>query len=121
MTSIIVKGKKYDLLFDMWALEQIEEEFGGVKAMFESLNGNNGTSLAKAMSAIFRILANSARDAAGLPTNVTGEEVRHMSIGKLTAAVHQAIDEGMKSETSAGGAADDETHDAYLDEIDRKN
>ena len=39
MASITIKGKKYDLLFDMWALEQIEDEFGGVKEMQDSLQG----------------------------------------------------------------------------------
>ena len=120
MASITIKGKKYDLLFDMWALEQIEDEFGGVKEMQDSLQGQ-GASLAKAMASVFRIMANSARDAAGLNPNVTGEEVRHVSIGQLTAAVHQAINEGMKSETAAGGEAVDGTHDGYLEEIERKN
>jgi hypothetical protein len=120
MVSIVVKGKKYDLLFDMWALEQIEQEFGGVKKMYDSLHGNGeGLNMATAMSAIFRILANSARDAAGLTPNVTGDEVRHFSVGKLTKAVHAAIEEGMKSETTGGNEADDAVHDEYLDEIEK--
>jgi len=118
MASIVIRGKKYNLLFDMWALEQIEQEFGGVKKMYESLRGD-GTSMATAMSTVFRILANSARDAAGLTANVTGEEVRHTSVGKLTRAVHDAIEEGMKSETTGGNEADDDVHDEYLEEIEK--
>jgi hypothetical protein len=120
MASIIIKGKKYELLFDMWALEEIEKEFGGVKKMYEALWGGEGTSLAATMQTVFRILANSARDAAGLTANVTVEEVRHTPVGKLTAAVHEAIEEGMKSETSGGNEADDSIHDEYLEEIEKK-
>jgi hypothetical protein len=120
MASITIKGAKYDLLFDMWALEQIESEFGGVKKMYDSLRGGDGTvNLSKAMATVFRILANSARDAAGLTTNVTGDEVRHVSVGKLTEAVHAAINEGMKAETQDGNEADDEVHDEYLEEIEK--
>jgi len=118
MASITIKGTKYELRFDMWALEQIEEEFGGVKKMYESLSGQ-GASLVKSMSVVFKILANSARDYAGLAPNVTGEEVRHTSVGKLTAAVHAAINEGMKAETSGGNEADDSVHDEYLEEIEK--
>jgi hypothetical protein len=104
----------------MWALEQIESEFGGVKKMYDSLRGGDGTvNLSKAMATVFRILANSSRDAAGLTTNVTGDEVRHVSVGKLTEAVHAAINEGMKAETQDGNEADDEVHDEYLEEIEK--
>ena len=118
MASITIRGEKYELLFDMWALEQIENEFGGVKKMYESLRGE-GASLATAMRTVFKILANSYRDNAGLATNITGEEVRHVSVGKLTKAVHEAIEEGMKSETLGGNEADDEAHDEYLEEIEK--
>ena len=119
--EITIRGKRYELRFDMWALEQIEEEFGGVKKMLMSLHGAEGTVLSKAMSTVFRILANSARDSAGLEPNVTGDEVRHVSVGLLTQAVHAAIDAGMKSETSGGNEADDNVHDAYEEEYDEKN
>lgn len=119
MASIKIRGTEYELLFDMWALEEIEKEFGGIKKMWENLRGGDGASLSKAMATVFKILANSARDAAGLATNVTGDEVRHVPVGKLTEAVHQAIEEGMKSETTGGNEADDEIHDEYLDEIEK--
>lgn len=119
MAKITIRGTDYELLFDMWALEQIEKEFGGVQKMYDNLRGNNGASLAKAMCTVFRILANSARDAAGLATNVTGDEVRHTPIGELTRAVHEAIEEGMKAETQNGNEADDDIHDEYLEEIEK--
>ena len=118
---IIIRGKKYELRFDVWALEQIEEEFGGVSNMMESLNGQGGAMLSKAMVTVFRILANSARDYAGLEPNVTGDEVRHEPVGKLTEAVAAAIAAGRRSETTGGNEADDEIYDAYEDEYDEKN
>ena len=119
--EITIRGTRYALRFDMWALEQIEEEFGGVKKMLESLHGAEGTVLSKAMSTVFRILANSARDYEGLVPNVTGDEVRHVPVGQLTAAVHAAIDAGMKAETANGNEADDKPHDAFEEEYDEKN
>ncbi len=119
MASITIQGKKYDLLFDMWALEQIEQEFGGVRKMYEGLSGADGRSLSATMSTVFRILANSARDAKGLEPNVTGDEVRHTSVGKLTEAVKAAIEEGMHAETVGGNEADDTVHDEYLEEIEK--
>ena len=37
MASITVNGKEYGLRFDMYAMEQIEDEFGSVKKVFETL------------------------------------------------------------------------------------
>ena len=39
MASVIVKGKEYPLRFDLYAMEQIEEEFGSIKIVFEVMNG----------------------------------------------------------------------------------
>lgn len=50
---------------------------------------------------------------------MTGNEVRHTPVGLLTAAVKQAIEEGMKSETTGGNEADDTVHDEYLEELEK--
>ena len=121
MASITIKGKNYPLRFDMYAMEQVEEEFGGIRAMFEAMTGNNGQSVAKTLRIMFRILANSARNELDLPETVTGDEIRHCSVQKVTAAISEAVNEGMKSETTGGNEADDEVHDEYLDEIESKN
>jgi len=121
MASITIKGKKYPLRFDMYAMEQIEAEFGGLRPMFEALGGGEGASIVKALRSVFRILANSARNEMDLPENVTGEEIRHSSVKAVTDAVRAAIEEGMKSETTGGNEADDEIHDEYLEEIEAKN
>ena len=119
MASVTIKGTKYDLLFDMWALEQIETEFGGVNKMLQNLHGGEDVSMTAALRTVFRILANCARDAQGLALNVTGDEIRHCPVGQLTAAVRKAIEEGMKSETTGGNEADDSVHDEYLEEIEK--
>ena len=121
MASITIGGKEYPLKFDMYAMEQVEDEFGGIKAMFDAIRGENGQSVAKALRTMFRILANSARNQADLPENVTGEEIKHCSIKKVSDAISEAVTEGMKSETTGGNEADDEPHDEYLEEIESKN
>ena len=121
MASITINGKEYKLKFDMYAMEQIEDEFGGIRKMFDAMRGEGEISTSKAMKAIFRILANSARNEADLAENVTGDEVLHISVNKLSAAISAAVNEGMKSETTGGNEADDEVHDEYLEEIESKN
>ena len=121
MASFTIKGKKYPLKFDMFAMEQIEEEFGGVKGMYEAMRGENGVSVAKTMKTIFRILANSARNEMDLPENVTGDEVTHCNVHARSDAIAATITEAMHSETTGGNEADDDVHDEYLEEIEAKN
>ena len=122
MASLEINGKNYPLRFDMYAMEQVEEEFGGIRSMFESMRGSEGRQgVAKTLRTMFRILANSARNEMDLPENVTGDEIRHCSVQKVSDAIGAAINEGMKSETTGGNEADDEVHDEYLEEIEAKN
>ena len=121
MASIKIKEKVYPLRFDMYAMEQVEEEFGGIRPMFESMRGGEGKGVAKTLQIMFRILANSDRNELDLPENVTGEEVRHCSVQMVSDAIGAAINEGMRSETTGGNEADDEVHDEYLEEIEAKN
>ncbi len=120
MASIVIKGKEYGLRFDMYAMEQIEEEFGSVKKAFEALR--EGKQL-KAMRIMFRIMANSYLSYNDKEETVTGDEIKHVSadaIKEIAEAVQNAIAEGSKSETTGGNEADDEVHDVYLEEIERK-
>ena len=124
------KGKKaevrvgeqlYRLRFDLYALEQVEEEFGGIREAFDKLRGKG---MVEAIRKMFKIMANSQRDYDGLPADVTGNEIsKHESMQKLVEisdAIRAAVDIGMAAET-VNGEADDETHDAYLEEINAKN
>ena len=122
MTSITINGKEYGLRFDLYAMEQIEEEFGGVKAAFDTLT--EGKHQIKTTRALFRILANSYLSFTGKEETVTGNEIKHAGmdmIREVSEAVQKAITEGSKSETTGGNEADDNVHDIYLEEIERKN
>lgn len=121
MASVTVKGKTYGLRFDLYAMEQIEEAFGSVKSVFEVMN--NGKQI-KATRTLFRILANSYLSNNGEEEIVTGDEIKHAGLDEIRSiseAVQQAITEGTKSETTQGNEADDQVHDIYLEEIERKN
>ena len=121
MAKVIVNGKEYGLRFDLYAMEQIEEEFGSVKSAFDALKDGHQM---KATRKLFKVLANSWLSYNGKEENVTGDEIKHVSIDDVTViseAVREAITEGSHSETTGGNEADDEPHDIYLEEIERKN
>jgi hypothetical protein len=73
MAKITIKGVTYNLRMTLWASEQIENEFGDPKKALTSFRKERKISMVKAM---FRILANSGRKSAGLPEDVTGEEIK---------------------------------------------
>ena len=121
MAKITINGKEYGLRFDLYAMEQIEEEFGSVKNAFDALR--EGKQL-KTTRTLFRILANSWLSYHDQEESVTGNEIKHAgmdTVMELSEAVKEAIAEGSKSETTGGNEADDEVHDMYLEEIERKN
>jgi hypothetical protein len=118
---IRINGVDYELRFDLYAMEQIEDEFGNLKSVFDMLR--SGEKQVKLIRALFRIMANSALSYAGKPETVTGDELKHLPIPRLREvgeAARRALDEGMKVEMSNGGEADDDIHDGYLEEIERK-
>lgn len=119
--EVRINGQLYRLRFDLWALEQIEEEFGGVREAFQQLRG---AKMSTAVRKLFRILANCQRNLDGMPEDVTEDVIsRHTSMAKLaeiSGAIQAAVEKGMESETN-GGEADDEVHDALAEEYDRKN
>ena len=119
--EVRINGQLYRLRFDLWALEQIEEEFGGIREAFTQLRG---AKMSAAVRKLFRILANCQRNLDGMPEDVTEESIsRHTSMAKLaeiSGAIQAAVEKGMESETN-GGEADDEPQDALAEEYDRKN
>jgi len=121
-TEVRINGKLYRLRFDLWALEQLEEHFGGIRQAFEQMNGGK---MVKTVRRLFAILANCQRNLDGLPEDVTGEEITgHESMAKLSeiaGAIKAAVDEGMKSETADGGAASDKKRNPLDEEYERKN
>ena len=116
--EIEIGGKTYRLRMALDAIEQIEEEFGGLK---EFGNIKNQT---KALKRMFVILANCQIDFEGRTDFVDESLLKHAGIGmleKLKDAVIAAREESMRMET-VGGLADDETRDGYAAEMaQRKN
>ena len=121
MAKVVIDGKEYGLRFDLYAMEQIEEEFGNIKKAFQALR--EGRQL-KTTRILFKILANSYLSFHGQEETITGDEIKHAGMNavmEVSIAVQNAISEGSKSETTGGNEADDEVHDMFLEEIERKN
>ena len=122
MTEARIDGRIYELRFDMYAMEIAEEEFGSMKELFDRLS--TGRQQVKTLKGIFRAMANSARAFRGDEENVTGNEIMRLTVremSELSAAIQKEIAKSMKKETADGGEADDEDHDLYETESDRKN
>lgn len=121
--EVRLNGKLYRLRFDLWALEQIEEQFGGMRQAFEAMTG--GAGMIKTIRKLFAIVANCQRNMDGMPEDVTGEEITsHESMVKLkeiSDAIRAAIEKGMESETADGGKASDKKKNPLDEEYDRKN
>ena len=121
--EVRLNGKVYRLRFDLWALEQIEQEFGGMREAFGAMTGGSG--MVGAVRKLFKILANCQRNMDGMPADVTGQEITsHESMAKLleiSGAIRAAMNEGMKSETADGGEASDKRKNPLDEEYDAKN
>lgn len=120
MIKLKVGEETYGLRMDMYAMEMIEDEFGGMKEMFQKIQDGGS----KAVRVLFRILANAQRAYEGKEETVTGDELKRLRVSAMAGignAIRAAIEEGMKSETTDGAEADDEVFDVYLSEIESKN
>lgn len=120
--EVRINGQLYRLRFDLWALEQIEEKFGGIRKAFESMNGGQTV---RCVRELFAIMANCQRSYDGQPEDVTGDVIsRHETMAKLkeiSDAIEAAMAEGMKSETSDGGEASDKKKNPLDEEYNQKN
>ena len=120
MIKLRVEGKEYGLRMDMYAMEMIEDEFGGMRDMLEKLREGGS----KQIRALFRILANAQLAYEGKEETVTGDELKSLRVAAVSGigkAISAAVEEGMKSETTEGEEADDEVFDVYLNEVEAKN
>lgn len=115
------RGESYPLMMDLYALEKIEEEFGGMRAVREEMvGGKQFTTIGK----LFRILGNAALEADEQPETLTGKEIRRATleeVGRLMGLILRLIDMGNQTTTNAGEAASDERKEIYQDEDDLKN
>ena len=120
MAAITISGKEYILRMDIYAMEQIEKEYGDLKDALRAFRGKERKiSMVKAM---FRILANSGARRAGLPETVTGNEIDGCNLADLdqiARALNATMEEAMHAETVGGNEADDEQHDEYMEELER--
>ena len=120
--EVELNGQIYRLKFDMYAYEQIEEQYGGVKEAFSALTGGK---IIENVKKLFAILVNCQRDADGMPANATGEEIpRHASIAKvleINEAIKAAIYQGRHAETVPGGPASDKKLNPIEAEYEAKN
>ena len=121
--EVRVNGKLYRLRFDMYAFEQVEEQFGGLRQAFSAMSGNG--KILQTVKKLFAILANSQRNMDGMPEDVTGEEIgQHESISKLkeiATAIKAAMFQGMIAETADGGPASDKKANPLEKEYNAKN
>lgn len=111
-------GKDFNLLLSVYAMEQIEKEFGDMKSALEKFRG--GKRDVKIIKQMFRILANAGRHAAGQPEDVTGDEIDNLGIrglDTLARTLNLAMDESLNTETLDGGLADDEEADVYAEQL----
>lgn len=121
MATIKISGKEYDLRMDVNAMEKIEEEFGDLKEALKAFRSKSRK--IGIVRSMFRILANSGRKRAGLPEDVTGEEINTCNLAdlnKLAEALNQSMEEAMHAETIGGNEADDTVHDEYMEELEQQ-
>lgn len=115
------RGKEFRLLFNLYALEQIEEEWGSVpKAMDELRGGKQFTTLRK----LFRFLGNGALIEQDQEPSLTGDEILKADLremARLSDAIRSCFQAGKRTETEAGEAASDERRELFEDEEDEKN
>jgi hypothetical protein len=124
VTTIEIGGKKYDLAMSLYAMEQIEEEFGDLKEAMGKFRGK-GSSV-KMVKKMFRIMGNAALHAKKQPEALTGKELDNLGLAglnKVAQALRAVMDESLEAETVNGGLADDEEVDVYAEQMeeDQKN
>ena len=124
MEKVTIKGKEYELVFNLYALEQIRDKIGNPGDVMPRLQDADNMDY-KLLRQLFVILANTAREARDLPEDVTDKPLKRMHIedfqrSMLWAKIVIEVSNGWKSETTGGNEADNEKHDVWLEE-DEKN
>lgn len=121
MAGIRINGRDYDLRLNLWAMQRIEEKYGDAQEALKKFREKRSMSM---LAEMFAIMANGGRRHAKLPTDVTEDVLEECTLADMNAvaiAMRQAMDEGMKTEATGGGEADDESRDALAAEYDEKN
>lgn len=124
MEKITIKGKEYEIAFNMYALEQIREKIGNPGEVMKRLENPQDIDY-KLVRQLFVILANTARELQDLPEDVSDKPLRRLHVqdfqnARIWEKIVIEIANGWKSETTGGNEADNEKHDVWLEE-DEKN
>jgi len=122
--KVTIKDQEYELVFNLYALEQIRDRIGNPADVMARLQDKENIDY-KLVRQLFVILANTAREARDLPEDVTDKPLKRMHIqdfqrSMLWAKIVIEISNGWKSETTGGNEGDTEKHDVWLEE-DEKN
>ncbi len=115
------RGTVYPLMMDLYALEKIEEEFGGMRKVQEEIRTGKQFQTIKRL---FTILGNAALEDMDQPETLTGEEIRRATldeIATLMTLIFQLIDLSGQTQTGDGEAGSDMRKELYEDEEDEKN
>ena len=120
MERIRIGEKEYEIVFNMYSMELIQEKYGHVQEIIQRITGSKELEV-RLTKELFVILANTARHEKGEPEDVTGRDLERMHFEDwIKAMVREMIvieiAAGMKSETTGGNEADDENHDVWLEE-----
>lgn len=124
MEKITIKGKEYEIAFNMYALEQIREKIGNPGEVMKRLENPQDIDY-KLVRQLFVILANTARELQDLPEDVSDKPLRRLHVqdfqnARIWEKIVIEIANGWKSETTGGNEGDTEKHDVWLEE-DEKN
>lgn len=115
------RGTDYRMIFNLYAMEQIEDEFGSMKTALGELEGGKQF---KALRKMFRFLGNGALVEQDQEPTLTGDEILKADLkemARLSDAVKACFALGRKTETEAGEAGSDEKRELFEDEEDEKN
>lgn len=119
MTKYVIGAKEYTFRFDLEAMEQIENEFGGIREMYTALAGS-GKQIAS-LRAVFRILANNGEEYEGRPAEVTGREIMRLTTAEMSDLMEAIKAEIMESSKPKDQAAQEEEDGVVIDDGDAKN
>lgn len=121
MAKYSIGGREFNLVYCVHTMEAIETEFGDQQTMLEEYRKNRMS--VKLLKRLFRCMANAGEWLAGREENVTGSEIERLGLKGLdilSKIISQTMDESMRSETTGGNEADDESYDIVLAEIEKR-
>lgn len=121
MAHYSVNGREFDLVYCVHTMEAIEAEFGDQGSMLKEYKENRQS--VRILKKLFKCMANTGEWLAGREENVTGNEIDRLGLKgleTLSQIINRTMEESLKSETTGGNAADDESYDMVMAEIEKR-